>query len=83
MKYFELTSEGEKYENRWHNAQAQIVAIISFSKLTDMFGDVPYSEGGMAKYGIEEPEYDTQEEIYSDMVDRLENCICCIGRAGS
>ncbi len=75
VEVLRLTSEGEKYENRWHNAQAQIVAIISFSKLTDMFGDVPYSEGGMAKYGIEEPEYDTQEEIYSDMVDRLEHCI--------
>ncbi len=75
VEVLRITSEGEKYENRWHNAQAQIVAIISFSKLTDMFGDVPYSEGGMAKYGIEEPEYDTQEEIYSDMVDRLESCI--------
>ncbi|MEA3477374.1 MAG: SusD/RagB family nutrient-binding outer membrane lipoprotein [Bacteroidota bacterium] len=75
VEVLKLTSEGEKYENRWHNVQAQIIAIVSFSKLTDMFGDVPYSEGGMAKYGIEEPVYDTQEDIYTDMVDRLENCI--------
>jgi hypothetical protein len=83
VEVLHLTSEGEKYENRWHNTQAQIVAIISFSKLTDMFGDVPYSEGGMAKYGIEEPKYDTQEEIYADMVDRLANCISVLEEPGA
>lgn len=75
VEVLKLTSEGEKYENKWRNAQAQIIAIISFSRLTDMFGDVPYSEGGMAKYGIEEPEYDKQEDIYADMVERLKNSI--------
>ena len=58
VEVLKLTSEGEEYENRWHNVQAQIIAIISYSKLTDMFGDIPYSEGGMAKYGIEQPVYD-------------------------
>ncbi len=73
-----LTSEGEEYENRWRNAQAQIIGIVSFSRLTDMYGDIPYTEGGMAKYGIEEPVYDTQEFIYNDMVERLENCIAIL-----
>lgn len=75
VEVLKLTSEGEKYENKWHNVQAQLIAIISFSRLTDMFGDVPYSEAGMAKYGIEQPKYDRQEDIYADMVDRLKNCI--------
>jgi len=70
-----LTSEGGEYENRWHHVQAQIIAIISFSRLTDMFGDIPYHEGGLAKYGIEQPVYDRQEDIYSDMVERLGQCI--------
>ncbi|MEN8226711.1 MAG: SusD/RagB family nutrient-binding outer membrane lipoprotein [Bacteroidota bacterium] len=83
IEVLKLTSEGEKYENRWHNVQAQIIAIISFSRLTDMFGDVPYSEGGMAKYGIEEPAYDRQEDIYADMVERLRNCINTLKEPGA
>ncbi len=75
VEVIKLTSEGEKYENKWRNAQAQIAAIISFSKLTDAFGDIPYSEAGMGKYGIQEPKYDKQEDIYSDMVSRLKNCV--------
>lgn len=81
VEVLKLTSEGEEYENRWRNAQAQIIGIISFSKLMDIFGDIPYSEGGMAKYGIEEPVYDTQEFIYNDMVERLDNCIAILEEA--
>lgn len=75
VEVIKLTSVGEKYENKWRNAQAQIIAIISFSKMTDIFGDIPYSEAGMGKYGIFEPKYDRQEDIYADMVERLKNCI--------
>lgn len=78
VEVLKLTSEGEKYENSWRNVQAQIIGIISFSRLTDMFGDIPYTEGGMAKYGIEEPVYDRQEDIYKDMVERLDNCIAIL-----
>lgn len=70
----ELTSEGE-YGNEYRYAQAQILAVVSFSRLTDLFGDVPYSEAGLGKYGITTPQYDTQEDIYSNMMDRLTNSI--------
>ena len=83
IEVIKLTSEGEKYENRWRNAQAQIAAIISFSKLTDTFGDVPYSEAGMGKYGIQEPKYDKQEDIYSDMVERLKSCVNILKETGA
>lgn len=83
VEVLKMTSGGEKYENRWHNTQAQIIAIIGFSRLTDMFGDVPYHEGGMAKYGIEEPAYDTQEDIYADMVERLKNCMTTLEEPGA
>jgi len=83
VEVIKLTSEGEKYENRWRNVQAQIIGIISFSRLTDIYGDIPYTEGGMAKYGIEEPVYDTQEFIYNDMVERLDNCITVLEESGA
>lgn len=78
VEVMKLTSAGEQYENKWRNVQAQIIAIISFSKLSDTFGDIPYSEAGMGKYGITTPKYDTQEDIYSDMVTRLANCIAVL-----
>ena len=83
VEVLKLTSEGEEYENKWHNIQAQFIAIIGFSRLTDMFGDVPYNEGGMAKYGIEQPVYDKQEDIYADMVERLKNCINTLNEPGA
>ncbi|MEA1876074.1 MAG: SusD/RagB family nutrient-binding outer membrane lipoprotein [Bacteroidota bacterium] len=83
VEVLHLTSEGEQYENKWHNAQAQLIAIISFSKLTDMFGDIPYSEGGMAKYGIEKPVYDKQADIYDDMVEKIKNCIAIFEEPGA
>ncbi len=70
----QLTSDG-KYKNEYRNAQAQILAVVNFAKLTDLFGDIPYSEAGMGKYGITLPKYDMQEEIYSNMVERLKNSI--------
>ncbi|RLD77350.1 MAG: hypothetical protein DRJ10_12075, partial [Bacteroidetes bacterium] len=78
VEVMKLTSVGEKFENKWRNAQAQIIAIIGFSKITDVFGDVPYLEAGMGKNGIFEPKYDRQEDIYNDMVERLKNCIAVL-----
>ncbi|NPA37656.1 MAG: SusD/RagB family nutrient-binding outer membrane lipoprotein [Chlorobi bacterium] len=71
VEVMHLTAEDGDFPNKWRNAQAQFMAIIGFTKLTDAFGDVPYSEAGMGKYGIIKPRYDTQEYIYTDMIDRL------------
>ncbi|MBI9061274.1 MAG: SusD/RagB family nutrient-binding outer membrane lipoprotein [Marinilabiliaceae bacterium] len=81
VEVMHLTSEGEKYANKWHNVQAQIIAVVSFSKLTDAFGDVPYFEAGMGKYGNTTPKYDKQEEIYTDMLAKLTNAIAVLEEA--
>lgn len=44
---------------------------MNFAKLTDLFGDVPYSEAGLGKEGVFLPKYDSQELIYADMVEQL------------
>jgi len=41
--------------------------------LTDSFGDVPLSEALRAEEGINQPKFDTQEEIYRYLIDKLEN----------
>lgn len=56
--------------------KAQLVVIEAYKtfKLTDMFGDIPYSEAGYIWYNTEEnrkPKYDTQESIYKSLLNEL------------
>ena len=52
--------------NEAYNAVADIMKAYLFSQLTDMWGDVPYSEALGAKSGVYNPKYDTQEMIYTN-----------------
>lgn len=52
--------------NEAYHAVADIMKAYLFSQLTDMWGDVPYSEALGAKTGVYTPRYDTQEMIYTD-----------------
>lgn len=67
--------EGTK-PNSIRNAMAQIVTYITFIKLTDLFGAIPYTEGGKGfSDDIVSPAYDTQEFIYHDIITKLGDCI--------
>lgn len=52
--------------NDAYNAVADIMKAYLFSQLTDMWGDVPYTEALGAKTGVYNPKYDTQKMIYTD-----------------
>lgn len=47
---------------------ARIVKAYVFHRLTDLYGDVPYTE---AAAGIDYPEYDKQQDIYADLLKEL------------
>ena len=66
-----LTGPGMDKEHPHQFAVADIMAVLSFSKLTDAFGDIPYFEGGLGVVGVLKPVYDSQEVIYYDMLERL------------
>lgn len=66
-----ITAYDGKKPNEVQNALANIVAVMNFARLTDLFGDIPYFEGGLGKEGLFTPKYDKQEDIYADMVKRL------------
>jgi len=66
-----LTNSKEGQVNEVRIAMTKILSIVSFAKLTDYFGDVPYSEAGLGKEEIYLPKYDLQKDIYADMVDQL------------
>ena len=52
--------------NEAYRAVGDIMRSYLFSQLTDMWGDVPYTQAIEARDGNLTPKYDTQESIYSD-----------------
>jgi hypothetical protein len=59
-----------------YNSIARILKVVVFHRMTDLYGDVPYSQAGKGFLeGILVPEYDTQEFIYNDMLKELEEAI--------
>ncbi|SMO65672.1 Starch-binding associating with outer membrane [Saccharicrinis carchari] len=77
----QITAKGER-KNELRYTLADIVSVLGFVKLTDAFGDIPYTEGGKGKADeIITPKYDSQEYIYNDMIDRLTASITTIGSA--
>jgi len=66
-----ITSTGET-KNEVRYAMADVIGVLGYARLTDEYGEIPYTEGGKGKTeGILTPKYDTQEFIYKDMIKRL------------
>lgn len=51
---------------------ALICDVWVTSLITDMFGDVPYSEANRGREGIYQPRFDAQQDIYTDLFRKLE-----------
>ncbi len=65
-----LTQDDPYYAN--HNAMARIWRVWLFHQITDHYGDIPYFEAALAQEdAVSHPRYDTQREIYVDMLEQL------------
>jgi hypothetical protein len=65
-------------------AIARIQRVVIYSRLTDVYGDVPYSEAG--KGYLENkltPKYDAQSDIYADMLKELEESAAALSSGTS
>lgn len=67
--------EGGNQLNKIKIALANILGVCNFAKITDLYGAIPYTEGGWGRKNILYPAYDSQEFIYHDMMDKLKNSI--------
>ncbi|WP_343487933.1 SusD/RagB family nutrient-binding outer membrane lipoprotein [Allomuricauda sp. d1] len=77
----QLDEEGAPDEMK---AITRIMRVFVFSRLTDLYGDVPYSEAGKAVLeGILTPKYDPQSEIYADMLNELQEAAAALGSGTS
>ncbi|MAU14940.1 MAG: SusD/RagB family nutrient-binding outer membrane lipoprotein [Muricauda sp.] len=68
----ELEELANENELKSYVAVSKIMQTWAFSILTDMWGDIPYSEVNLAGEENYTPIYDEQEEIYSSMLSELE-----------
>lgn len=62
-----------------YKAIAKIMRALIFSRMTDCYGDLPYSEALQGKKGINGgspiylPKFDTQEKIYAGLIQELKD----------
>jgi len=56
-------------------AISNIMKVMIFQRITDTYGDIPYSQALMASEGITMPAYDKQETIYPALLTQLETAI--------
>lgn len=67
-------AEGESVDNML--AAARIMRVFIFHRVTDLYGDLPYSEAG--KGFLEQnftPVYDSQQDVYTDMLKELDEAV--------
>lgn len=66
-----------KYENMV--AVGKIWGAFLFQRLTDLYGNIPYSEAGMGYYKQNYyPQYDTQESIYTALISDVKEGLSMI-----
>ncbi|PCJ95524.1 MAG: SusD/RagB family nutrient-binding outer membrane lipoprotein [Flavobacteriaceae bacterium] len=61
-------------------AITRIVRVIAYARVTDLYGDVPYTEAGQAFISASLlPKYDAQSAIYADLLKELEESANALG----
>ena len=73
----QLTAEGNSGSEM---GMTRILRVFIYSRLSDLHGDIPYSEAGQGYInGILKPKYDAQKDIYADFLKELEEAVAQIG----
>lgn len=72
----QLETEGDTGTNM---GMTRIMRVFIFHRVTDLYGDIPYSEAGQGYInGILKPKYDSQQDVYMDMLKELEEAVAQI-----
>ncbi|RBL89541.1 SusD/RagB family nutrient-binding outer membrane lipoprotein [Chitinophaga flava] len=54
---------------------ARIWKALIMQRITDLYGDVPYSDANRGKYDLFQPKYDPQEDIYAGLLKEVDEAI--------
>lgn len=70
-----------KYKNL--HQVARIMKALIFARITDLYGDVPYSQAGVGFYEKNYfPKYDKQQAIYTDLLKEVSEATALLDAAG-
>ncbi|RFS21954.1 SusD/RagB family nutrient-binding outer membrane lipoprotein [Chitinophaga silvatica] len=71
----EIINAATKSEDVNKKAAARIWKVLLMQRITDLYGDVPYSDASKGREGSYVPKYDAQADIYLNMLQELEDAI--------
>ncbi len=70
VELYELTKNKTQYKNL--HQVSRIMKAMVFEGITDLYGDIPYTQGGQGYYQhIFTPAYDKQQDIYTDLLKEV------------
>lgn len=70
VELYELTLNKPEYRNL--HQMSRIMKALVFERITDLYGDIPYSQAGLGYYEhIYYPVYDKQQDIYADLLKEV------------
>jgi len=62
---------------------ALVLQSYGYLLLTDLYGDIPFTEAMQAEQGLISPIYNTQEEVYNGVFEMLDNAAALLGTGGT
>jgi len=75
-----ITEGKPQYANMFQIAR--IMKVMIFHRITDIYGEIPYTEAGLGYYDrIFTPKYDKQSDIYDDMLKELDQAATALDPA--
>lgn len=74
VELYELTQNKPEYKNL--HQISRILKALVFQRMTDIYGDVPYSQAGLGYYQrIYTPVFDKQQSIYTDLLKEVSEAV--------
>ncbi len=81
VELVEFTRDKPQYANL-HQVGRLMKAMV-FQRITDLYGDVPYFEAGLAYHKrLFYPKYDKQDLIYADLLKEIEEAVNALSTTG-
>jgi hypothetical protein len=76
------TTTGVAKYNNLHQI-GRIMKVLIFERISDLYGDIPYSQAGEGYYGkILFPVYDKQQAIYTNLISELQDATSKLDPSG-
>jgi hypothetical protein len=75
-----LIDKGEAENSPYNAGIGKVIMAYTLGIMTDLFGDIPYSEALQGSDNVLKPVYDTQEQIYNSIFSLLDAAIADLSK---